>query len=142
MTEVADQPVQVRGTPRDKASEPVFSDVPIAGERYGWRYSDTGRCEWVHDEDDFPQGSPCGKRNLVEVACELWAGFIWFDLDPDAQPLREWLDPVADHLDVYRMEDMKRTHWVTVGVTSTGSVSRTTSTRATTCPTCTRRRRR
>jgi len=199
MTEIADQPVQVRGTPRDKASDPVFSDVPIAGERYwspefaqreldalwtrvwqvagrvdqvpaqgdyvtyeigrdsilavrgqdgvvrafynvcqhrgnrlvsaeagslggadfqcayhGWRFSDRGRCEWVHDEDDFPQGSPCGKRNLVEVACELWAGFIWFNLDPDAQPLREWLDPVADHLDVYRMEDMKRTHWVTV----------------------------
>ncbi len=199
MTEIADQPVHVRGTPRDEAPVPALSDDPIAGERYwspefarqeldalwtrvwqvagrvdqvpepgdyvtyeigrdsvlavrgqdgvvrafynvcqhrgnrlvsaeagslngadfqcayhGWRFSDTGRCEWVHDEDDFPQGSPCGKRNLVEVPCELWAGFIWFNLDPDAAPLREWLDPVADHLDVYRMEDMKRTHWVTV----------------------------
>jgi len=35
-------------------------------------------------------------------------------MDPDAAPLRKWLDPVAEHLDVYRMEDMKRTHWVTV----------------------------
>ena len=199
MTEIVDQPVHVRGTPRDKAPDPVLSDDPITSERYwspefarqefdalwtrvwqvagrvdqipeagdyvtyeigrdsilavrggdgvvrafynvcqhrgnrlvsaeagslngadfqcayhGWRFSDTGRCEWVHDEDDFAQGSPCGNRNLVEVPCDLWAGFIWFNLDPVARPLREWLAPVAEHLDVYRMEDMKRTHWVTV----------------------------
>ena len=199
MTEIVDQPVQVRGTPRDKAPEPALSDMPISSERYwsadfaqreldalwtrvwqvagrvdqipepgdyltyeigrdsilavrgtdgvvrsffnvcqhrgnrlvpaevgslngadfqcayhGWRFSDTGRCEWVYDEDDFPRGTPCGTRNLVELPCELWAGFVWFNLDPDAAPLREWLDPVATHLDVYRMEDMKRTHWVTV----------------------------
>ena len=66
------------------------------------------------DEDDFPQGSPCGVRNLVEMPSDTWAGFIWFNMDQDAAPLREWLDPVADHLDAYRMEQMKRTHWVTV----------------------------
>ena len=81
---------------------------------HGWRYADRGTLVWVHDEDDFPEGSPCGTRNLVEVACESWAGFIWFNQDPGAAPLREWLDPVADHLDHYRMEAMRRTHWVTV----------------------------
>jgi phenylpropionate dioxygenase-like ring-hydroxylating dioxygenase large terminal subunit len=81
---------------------------------HGWRFGTDGRLNWVYDEDDFPQGSPCGKRNLVEMPCDTWGGFIWFNMDPDAAPLREWLDPVAEHLDVYRMEDMKRTHWVTV----------------------------
>ena len=66
------------------------------------------------DEDDFVDGSPCGVRNLVEMPSDTWAGFIWFNMDPHAAPLREWLDPVADHLDAYRMEHMKRTHWVTV----------------------------
>ena len=81
---------------------------------HGWQFGDNGRLNVVPDEDDFLQGSPCGKRNLVEMPSDTWAGFIWFNMDPDAKPLREWLDPVADHLDGYRMENMKRTHWVTV----------------------------
>ena len=82
---------------------------------HGWRFGDRRHAStWVPDEDDFPQGSPCGVRNLVEMPSDTWAGFIWFNMDPDAAPLREWLDPVADHLDAYRMEQMKRTHWVTV----------------------------
>ena len=81
---------------------------------HGWRYSDQGDCTWVYDEDDFLQGTPCGKRNLVEIPCDTWAGFIWFNMDQTCDDLRSWLDPVADHLDAYRMEDMKRTHWVTV----------------------------
>ncbi len=81
---------------------------------HGWRYSDTGECTWVYDEDDFPQGSPCGRRNLVEIPADTWAGFIWFNMDPGCLSLREWLDPVAEQLDCYRMEQMKRTHWVTI----------------------------
>jgi phenylpropionate dioxygenase-like ring-hydroxylating dioxygenase large terminal subunit len=81
---------------------------------HGWRFGDDGRLNWVYDEDDFPQGSPCGVRNLIEVPSDTWGGFVWFNLDPDAAPLRDWLAPVADHLDSYRMEAMKRTHWVTV----------------------------
>jgi phenylpropionate dioxygenase-like ring-hydroxylating dioxygenase large terminal subunit len=81
---------------------------------HGWRFGTDGRLEWVPDEDDFTQGSPCGVRNLVEIPSETWAGFIWFNQDPGAAPLREWLAPVADHLDGYHMEDMRRTHWVTL----------------------------
>jgi phenylpropionate dioxygenase-like ring-hydroxylating dioxygenase large terminal subunit len=55
-----------------------------------------------------------GERNLAEIPCETWAGFIWYNMDPDARPLGEFLDPVARQLDSYRMENMRRTHWVTV----------------------------
>jgi phenylpropionate dioxygenase-like ring-hydroxylating dioxygenase large terminal subunit len=81
---------------------------------HGWRFATDGTLTWVYDEDDFPQGSPCGKRNLVEIPCDTWAGFVWFNMDPACESLRTWLDPVAEHLDAYRMERMKRTHWVTV----------------------------
>lgn len=81
---------------------------------HGWRFDTAGTLTWVYDEDDFRQGTPCGKRNLVEIPCDTWAGFIWFNMDPTCDDLRSWLAPVADHLDAYRMEDMKRTHWVTI----------------------------
>jgi len=81
---------------------------------HGWQFGTDGRLNFVPDEDDFVQGSPCGVRNLIEIQSDTWAGFIWFNMDDAAAPLREWLDPVADQLDGYRMQDMKRTHWVTV----------------------------
>jgi phenylpropionate dioxygenase-like ring-hydroxylating dioxygenase large terminal subunit len=81
---------------------------------HGWQFGVDGRLNVVPDEDDFPQGSPCGVRNLVEIQSDTWGGFIWFNMDDDATPLREWLNPVADQLDAYRMQDMKRTHWVTI----------------------------
>lgn len=81
---------------------------------HGWRFDAQGVLTWVYCEEDFPQGSPCGKRNLIEIPCDTWAGFIWYNMDPDCKPLREFLDPVARQLDDYRMENMRRTHWVTL----------------------------
>ena len=81
---------------------------------HGWRYDTRGTLNWVYCAEDFPQGNPCGKRNLLEIPCDTWAGFIWYTLDPDAKPLREFLSPVAEQLDTYQMENMKRTHWVTL----------------------------
>jgi phenylpropionate dioxygenase-like ring-hydroxylating dioxygenase large terminal subunit len=81
---------------------------------HGWRFGDDGKLNWVYCEEDFPQGSPCGKRNLAEIPCDTWGGFIWINMDEACVSLREYLAPVADHLDCYRMDKMKRTHWVTL----------------------------
>ena len=81
---------------------------------HGWRFDNGGVLTSVPCEEDFPQGSPCGKRNLVEIPCDTWAGFIWVNMDEGCVGLREYLAPVADQLDCYRMENMKRTHWVTL----------------------------
>jgi phenylpropionate dioxygenase-like ring-hydroxylating dioxygenase large terminal subunit len=81
---------------------------------HGWRFDDGGILRWVYDEDDFPQGSPCGVRNLVEVPCDTWGGFVWINMDPGCVSLAEYLSPIAEQLDGYRMERMKRTHWVTL----------------------------
>ena len=37
---------------------------------HGWRFATDGTLTWVYDEDDFPQGNPCGNRNLVEIPCD------------------------------------------------------------------------
>ena len=81
---------------------------------HGWRFDDVGTLKWVYCEEDFPQGSPCGKRNLVEIPCDTWAGFVWINMDEGCVGLREFLHPIADQLDCYQMERMKRTHWVTL----------------------------
>lgn len=81
---------------------------------HGWAYDLAGVLRTVPDEYDYPQGSPCRKLNLVEIACEVWAGFVWFNMDRDAAPLRAFLGPIADQIDTYPMDQMIRTHWVTL----------------------------
>jgi len=81
---------------------------------HGWAYDLDGKLRVVPDESDFPQGSPCGRANLVEVRCEVWAGFVWFNLDPHCVSLSEFLGPIRAQIDSYPMERMVRTHWVSV----------------------------
>lgn len=81
---------------------------------HAWRWSLEGELLSVPDEEDFPQGSPCGKLRLEPVRTESFAGFIWYCLDPKAGSLRTFLGEIADHIETYGMERMKRTHWVTV----------------------------
>ncbi len=81
---------------------------------HGWAYDLAGRLRAVPDEPDFPQGSPCGQRNLVEMACEVWAGFIWYNMDRECEGLSASLAPIAAMIDTYPTERMVRTHWVTL----------------------------
>ena len=93
---------------------PSASSRRIVCPYHGWAYDLKGVLRTVPEEKDYGQGSPCGKLNLVEIKCEVWAGFVWFNMDTDAAPLRQFLGPIADQIDTYPMDDMVRTHWVTL----------------------------
>ncbi len=95
-------------------SEPSGNTRRFTCPYHGWAYDLSGELKAVPDEADYPQGSPCGKLNLVEIPCESWAGFVWFNMDENCVSLREFLGPIADQIDSYPMEEMRRTHWVTI----------------------------
>lgn len=81
---------------------------------HGWRFKPDGVLSFVPCAEDFEGGNPCGKIGLTELRCEIFAGFVWVNMDPDAQPLAEHLGPVGPQIDCYQMEKMRRTHWVTL----------------------------
>ena len=43
----------------------------------------------------FKQGAPA--YGLTEISCETWAGWVWFNLNPDAEPLRDFLNVLPAH---------------------------------------------
>jgi hypothetical protein len=47
----------------------------------------------------------------VPVRCETWGGCAWINLDPDAPPLRECLEPFATSLDAWKMESLRVEWW-------------------------------
>jgi phenylpropionate dioxygenase-like ring-hydroxylating dioxygenase large terminal subunit len=78
-----------------------------------WEYGLDGAFKRIPDLDTFPQGAPpC--RGLKELPCAVWGGFVWFSLNPDVQPLHEYLDPIPQHLDPYHFPRMALTRDITV----------------------------
>lgn len=70
-----------------------------------WEYDHAGVIVRIPDLDTFPQGGPpCGR--IPEVKAGEWGGFVWFSLNPEAEPLMDYLDPIPQHLDPYHFERM------------------------------------
>lgn len=74
---------------------------------HGWEYDVDGRLWKVLDAECFPQGIDRERLSLRAVRCETWAGFVFVSLDPDIEPLREYLGVVPEHLDPYGFEGWK-----------------------------------
>jgi phenylpropionate dioxygenase-like ring-hydroxylating dioxygenase large terminal subunit len=72
---------------------------------HAWRYSLEGELTFVQQEDEF---FDLDKRQygLKSVRCEVWEGFIFINLDPNAEPLRDYLGPLAKGLEGYPFHEM------------------------------------
>ncbi|MCB2059830.1 MAG: aromatic ring-hydroxylating dioxygenase subunit alpha [Novosphingobium sp.] len=83
---------------------------------HSWKWNIDGELDEVQDPEDFPQGNPCGKLRLKEVACETWGGFVFYSFDPNALPLQEYLDPIPHLLGNRDLENWTRVVWRTLRV--------------------------
>lgn len=93
--------------------EGVSSAESFKCQYHHWEYDLDGSFKRIPDLDTFPQGAPpC--RGLVELPCDTWGSFVWFSLNPDVEPLRQFLDPIPRHLDPYNFHKMAITRDVTV----------------------------
>ncbi|HZV09282.1 MAG TPA: SRPBCC family protein, partial [Novosphingobium sp.] len=72
--------------------------------------------DWVQDEEDFSQGSPCGKLRMKEVPCETWGGFVFYSFDPNAVPLKEYLNPIPELMQNRELDKWHRVVWRTLRV--------------------------
>lgn len=75
---------------------------------HSWAFMPDGELNFAPDADDFPEGNPCGKVRLEELACETFAGFVWVNMNKDCVSLREYLGPIWDDWSRYDLESWKR----------------------------------
>ena len=47
------------------------------------------------------------ETRLGEVKVDTWGGFVWINLDPDCEPLRDYLEPAASLLDPFQLQKMR-----------------------------------
>jgi phenylpropionate dioxygenase-like ring-hydroxylating dioxygenase large terminal subunit len=74
---------------------------------HGWSYDLKGKCVHMLDADDWKCALLEKRTRLGEVKVDTWGGWIWINMDPDAAPLREYLEPMASHLDQFELQKMR-----------------------------------
>ncbi|MFJ9376358.1 aromatic ring-hydroxylating dioxygenase subunit alpha [Streptomyces sp. NPDC101455] len=72
---------------------------------HAWRYSLDGDLTFVQQEKEFFDLDKAD-YGLKLVRCEVWEGFVFVNLDPDAQPLKEYLGEFAKGLEGYPFHEM------------------------------------
>ncbi|NKY57611.1 aromatic ring-hydroxylating oxygenase subunit alpha [Nocardia flavorosea] len=72
---------------------------------HAWRYSLEGELTFVQQEKEF-FGLDRADYGLKDVRCEVWEGFIFVNLDHDAEPLTTFLGPMIKGLEGYPFHEM------------------------------------
>jgi phenylpropionate dioxygenase-like ring-hydroxylating dioxygenase large terminal subunit len=93
--------------------EPQEAEESLRCHYHNWQYRLDGRFFDIPDLETFPQGAPpCG--GLIALPCDTWGSFVWFSLDPDVEPLLDYLGIIPEHLDPYHLDQMVLKDWKTV----------------------------
>jgi phenylpropionate dioxygenase-like ring-hydroxylating dioxygenase large terminal subunit len=78
---------------------------------HGWCYGPDGVNTRIPMRKSFDQHNlEAGDVDLTPVRCDTWGACAWINLDDDAPPLRESLEPAASILDAWKVESL-RTEW-------------------------------
>jgi phenylpropionate dioxygenase-like ring-hydroxylating dioxygenase large terminal subunit len=78
---------------------------------HGWCYGQDGANTHVPMRKSFSEHNlDPADIALTPVRCELWGACAWINLDDDAPPLRQCLEPAASILDAWKVESL-RTEW-------------------------------
>jgi phenylpropionate dioxygenase-like ring-hydroxylating dioxygenase large terminal subunit len=74
---------------------------------HSWEWEIDGTLKRIPNPETYAPELIADKPSLTEVRCELWDGFVFLNMDADAQPLLEFLAPLPEHLAPYRFGEMK-----------------------------------
>ena len=83
---------------------------------HGWRWNLDGGLQRVKARQNY-EGAPDfddATLSLKSVKSDIWAGWVWINMDPDAEPLLDYLAPVPQFLDGFLLEELRFTWYKTV----------------------------
>ncbi|GAA2734374.1 aromatic ring-hydroxylating dioxygenase subunit alpha [Actinocorallia aurantiaca] len=71
---------------------------------HGWSYNLDGQCTRVPEREDWQDRLTDEKIRLGAVKTDTWGGWIWINMDPDCEPLLDYLGPAATLLEPFQLE--------------------------------------
>jgi glycine betaine catabolism A len=73
---------------------------------HSWRWNLDGSLKYLADKANFDP-RPAGELCLPEINVGTWGGWVFVNMDPDAEPLLDFLDPAPSRLVGFKLEDMR-----------------------------------
>jgi phenylpropionate dioxygenase-like ring-hydroxylating dioxygenase large terminal subunit len=92
---------------------------------HGWRFDLQGRNIEVVDRADWGGRLADEDIGLSEVRVGVWAGFVWINMDPSAEPLEQFLAPVIERTRLHRFEELRFRWYKTVRIDANWKVAAT-----------------
>lgn len=74
---------------------------------HAWTFDLEGQCTFIQAQHEWGGALREEDTRLGPVRCDTWGGFIWVNLDPDCEPLRDYLEPAATMLDPFELQNMR-----------------------------------
>jgi phenylpropionate dioxygenase-like ring-hydroxylating dioxygenase large terminal subunit len=74
---------------------------------HGWAFDLEGECVAVPDQESWKRSLTRDNTRLKQVQVDTWGGWLWINMDPDAEPLRQYLEPAASMLDPFQLENQR-----------------------------------
>src|ERR1700757_2186839 len=74
---------------------------------HGWRWNTKGENIFVLEKNEWQGALTEENLHLRTVKSGTWGGWVWVNLDPDAEPLMDYLEPAASMLAPYQLENMR-----------------------------------
>ena len=79
---------------------------------HGWCYDADGTNTYVSKRGSFAEHNlEPDDLALTPVRCETWSGWAFVNLDPEAPPLRECIEPFASILEAWGVDDVRVEWW-------------------------------
>ena len=74
---------------------------------HGWRFNLEGENTHILHKEDWKGAMTDACSGLRKVNTDTWGGWIWINMDPDCESLRDYLEPAASLLDPFQLENMR-----------------------------------
>lgn len=83
---------------------------------HGWRWNLDGSIAHVTDADDWEGQANCAHADLAlpQLRLETWGGWYWVTMDPDIEPLLDFLAPIPEIFAHHELENCHRAWYQSV----------------------------
>jgi phenylpropionate dioxygenase-like ring-hydroxylating dioxygenase large terminal subunit len=74
---------------------------------HGWRWDINGESAYVLDPEDWGTALNADNLRLKGVRVDTWGGWVWINMDPDCEPLADFLAPAPAMLAQFQLDKMR-----------------------------------
>jgi len=74
---------------------------------HGWNYGLDGEARNIACMQDWQGTLTPEITRLPDVRVDTWGGWVWINMNPDCEPLRDYLEPAATVLDHFELQNLR-----------------------------------